>query len=237
MESNTGATRTRTRPHDAMMTKTGKNIIHAKNIEGSAFLIPSVELTKMSNVFGIPPDREKLALKMKEVMGSLLWNVNDSVFVHPETDLHFELDNMGFSYKRGLSTEQEAQLWGYPAATCVLECAADNHLEFWVRRGPNDPKIYLMTDYKNGATHQTTRMREELERMLLLDKKGIQLTVMGEKKTEEASAPAPPPPREPDAPPTPAELLEPSKLWDTSLPDLSDKKAPAKTKVVDLGAL
>jgi hypothetical protein len=156
-----------------MNEKSHKTIVSTETIEENIYAIPSGELGKISHVFGLPlSEREKLAQKMKTIMGELVWNITDGEFLHPETNLVFILDMVGFAYQKGLTEEQEKTLWKYPAATCVLECGLDNNLEFWMRRG-EDPKIYLMTDYKSGVSHQTPRMRDELEQILMSGQSGV----------------------------------------------------------------
>jgi hypothetical protein len=194
-----------------MNEKSHKTYVSSETIEENVYAIPSGELGKISSVFGLPlSEREKLAAKLKTIMGELVWNITDGEFRHPETNLVFTLDATGFVYQQGLSDAQEKTLWDYPAATCVLECGLDNNLEFWINRGLEVPKIYLMTDYKSGASHQTPRMRDQLEQILLGGQPGVsapgtvlRFTMERQKSPKAATEKKPPPEPAPEKKPPP----------------------------------
>jgi len=184
------------------MNQSRKNVVTADNIIESAFLIPRAEMDKLSYHFGLPSsDREKLVQKMKDILGTLQWTVGASEFVHPETGTRYKFDNIGFHYEWGLSDTQMDTLHKYQAATCVVEFESGTPLEYWIRRLPDGMHFYLLTDYKTGTSHQTPRIKNELEQMLMINKQSTQIKdILAQNKanieedakevfTEEASAP------------------------------------------------
>jgi hypothetical protein len=158
------------------MNQNRKQIINADNISESAYVLPRAEMDRLSHHFGLPAtEREKLVQKMKDVLGRLEWSVASGEFAHLETGTRYILDNLGFHYEWGLSDDQLDFLKKYPAATCIVEFKNGQNLEFWIRRLTDGAHYYLMTDYNTGNSHQTPRMKAELEQMVMVDKQSIQI--------------------------------------------------------------